>query len=83
MPGSGAAAALSVVDWMVVIAYIGGLVILGLLLTRRHFAPVDYFLASRATQWPTIGLALLASNMSSTALVGACRRRLCDGDLSL
>ena len=47
-----------------------GLVVLGLLMTRRHFAPVDFFLASRATQWPVIGLALLASNMSSTALVG-------------
>ncbi len=63
------AAALSPLDWAVIMAYVGGLVILGLLLTRRHFSPVDFFLASRATHWPTIGLALLASNMSSTALV--------------
>ena len=42
----------------------------GLLMSRRRIAPVDYFLASRATRWPVIGLALLASNMSSTALVG-------------
>jgi SSS family solute:Na+ symporter len=61
---------LSVLDWTVVAAYVGGLVALGLLLPRRHFAPVDFFLASRATQWPVLGLALLASNMSSTALVG-------------
>ncbi|HME38076.1 MAG TPA: sodium:solute symporter [Steroidobacteraceae bacterium] len=61
---------LSVLDWAVVAAYAGGLIVLGLLMSRRRFAPVDYFLASRATHWPVIGLALLASNMSSTALVG-------------
>jgi len=69
MTGS-ASVLLSVLDWTVVAVYVGGLVVMGLLLSRRHFAPVDFFLASRATQWPVIGLALLASNMSSTALVG-------------
>jgi solute:Na+ symporter, SSS family len=48
----------------------GGLVLVGVLASRRPKAPVDYFLASRATRWPAIGLALFASNMSSTALVG-------------
>ncbi len=61
---------LAVLDWGVVGLYVGGLVVLGLLMSRRHVRPVDYFLASRATRWPVIGLALLASNMSSTALVG-------------
>jgi solute:Na+ symporter, SSS family len=61
---------LSLLDWTVVIVYAGGLIVLGLLMSRRRIAPVDYFLASRATTWPIIGLALLASNMSSTALVG-------------
>jgi SSS family solute:Na+ symporter len=57
-------------DWLVVAAYAGGLVLLGLLMSRRRVGPVDYFLASRTTLWPVIGLALFASNMSSTALVG-------------
>src|SRR6202790_3614087 len=61
---------LGLLDWVVVAAYAGGLIVLGLVMSRRHLAPVDYFLASRATTWPVIGLALLASNMSSTALVG-------------
>ncbi len=61
---------LGVFDWLVVATYAGGLTVLGLLMSRRRFGPVDYFLASRATHWPVIGLALLASNMSSTALVG-------------
>ncbi|HXA35252.1 MAG TPA: sodium/solute symporter [Steroidobacteraceae bacterium] len=61
---------LGLLDWAVVAAYTGGLIFLGLLMSKRRIGPVDYFLASRATTWPVIGLALLASNMSSTALVG-------------
>src|SRR5450755_1390871 len=61
---------LGLLDWVVVATYAGGLIVLGLLMSRRRVGPADYFLASRATRWPVIGLALLASNMSSTALVG-------------
>ncbi len=61
---------LGLLDWAVVAAYAAFLIILGLLMSRRGAAPVDYFLASRGSHWPLIGLALLASNMSSTALVG-------------
>ncbi len=71
MPSSEASfGLLSPLDWLVVAAYTGGLIVLGLLMSRRRIGPADYFLASRATRWPVIGLALLASNMSSTALVG-------------
>ena len=61
---------LALLDWVVVGAYAGGLIVLGLLMSRRRLLPVDYFLASRATSWPVIGLAMFASNMSSCALVG-------------
>jgi SSS family solute:Na+ symporter len=61
---------LGLLDWAVVVSYSVLLIVLGLLMSRRRAAPVDYFLASRATRWPIIGLALLATNMSSTALVG-------------
>src|SRR6202789_2121099 len=71
MPSNSAAfSVLSLLDWVVVAAYTSFLIVLGLLMSRRRVAPVDYFLASRTTRWPVIGLALLASNMSSTALVG-------------
>src|SRR6202051_3404139 len=71
MPGSaGSLGLLGVLDWVVVATYAGGLIVLGLAMSRRRIAPVDYFLASRPAPWPVIGLALLASNMSSTALVG-------------
>jgi SSS family solute:Na+ symporter len=69
MPAS-SAGLLTVLDWAVIAIYVGGLLALGLLMPRRHVGPIDYFLASRATSWPVIGLALLASNMSSTALIG-------------
>src|SRR3979490_2468532 len=71
MPANSASLGLvGLLHWVVVVAYAGGLIVLCLLMSRRRIAPVDYFLASRASNWPVIGLALLASNMSSTALVG-------------
>jgi SSS family solute:Na+ symporter len=63
-------AGLGTVDWAVVAFYGIGLVVLGLAVARRRLTTVDYFLASRASRWPLIGLAMLSSNMSSTALVG-------------
>ena len=62
--------ALGLLDWLVISGYVGGLILLGGLTLRRHAGPADYFLAARASTWPVIGLALLASNMSSTALIG-------------
>src|ERR1700691_2682411 len=71
MPGSASTVGLlGLLDWLVVVAYTVGLILPGLFMSRRRSGPADYFLASRATTWPVIGLALLASNMSSTALVG-------------
>ncbi len=61
---------LSQLDWLVIATYTGGLIAFGVLLSRRKVRSVDYFLASRASRWPVIGLALFASNMSPTALVG-------------
>jgi solute:Na+ symporter, SSS family len=57
-------------DWLVVVGYGALLLIVGVSTSRRHARAVDYFLASRSTRWPAIGLALLASNISSTALIG-------------
>jgi SSS family solute:Na+ symporter len=61
---------LTLLDWGVVVTYAMFLIVLGVLTARRQFAPVEYFLASRRTAWPVIGLSLLATNISSTALVG-------------
>ncbi len=57
-------------DSALVAAYVPALVVLGAWASRRQAHPEDYFLASRGSRWPAIGLAMLASNISSTALIG-------------
>jgi solute:Na+ symporter, SSS family len=60
----------SVVDLLVVVVCAGGIVGFGLAVSRRKAQAEEYFLAARASRWPAIGLALFASNISSTAIVG-------------
>src|SRR3546814_7485479 len=61
---------LSGLDLAIIAIYAIGIVALGLITSRRSASAEDYFLASRSMRWPTIGLALLASNISSTTLIG-------------
>ena len=67
VPGAAPPAAL---DLLIVGASTAGIVGLGLAVSRRQSSAEDYFLASRAARWPAIGLALFASNISSTAIIG-------------
>jgi solute:Na+ symporter, SSS family len=68
--GGATAAVPSAWDAAVVAIYIPALVLLGARASRRQRHAEDYFLASRSSGWAAIGLALLASNISSTALIG-------------
>lgn len=61
---------LGAVDVVIAAVYMIGIVVMGLLVARRGTNAADYFLAGRTSTWPTIGLALLASNISSTTLIG-------------
>ncbi|MDG5496691.1 sodium:solute symporter [Niveispirillum sp. BGYR6] len=61
---------LATLDYAVIAAYLIAIIAFGLLLTRRRATTEDFFLASRGCTWPVIGLALLASNISSTTLIG-------------
>jgi len=57
MPGSASTVGLlGLLDWLVVVGYTVGLILLGLFMSRRRIGPADYFLASRATTWPVIGV---------------------------
>ena len=58
------------IDWCAVGIYLTAIIAYGVLLSRKRQGVGDYFLASRGSRWPTIGLALLASNISSTTLIG-------------
>ena len=60
----------SLLDLLVVLACAAGIVGFGLAVSRRRARAEEYFLAARASHWPAIGLALFASNISSTAILG-------------
>lgn len=69
MTGAGAFV-LPTLDYGVLAAYLAGLLVLGLILTRRRATPSEYFLASRKAGWPAVGLALVGSNISPGVLIG-------------
>ena len=58
------------VDFLIIGAYLIGITLFGLYVGRRDQSSDSFFLASRRSTWPVVGLALLASNISSTTLVG-------------
>ncbi|RAK50835.1 sodium:solute symporter [Phenylobacterium deserti] len=57
-------------DQAVIGLYLIGVVGVGLLVARRRAGTEAFFLNSRASKWPVIGLALVAANISSSTLVG-------------
>jgi solute:Na+ symporter, SSS family len=63
-------ASMATLDWVIVGAYMLGIIALGLYASRGQEDAKDYFLASRSSTWPTIGLALIGSNISATTLIG-------------
>ena len=61
------------IDIVVIIAYLAGIILLGLYTVRKKIADQnteDYFLASRSLKWPIIGAALFAANISTIHLIG-------------
>lgn len=59
------------VDTFVIVAYLAGIMLIGLLAVRRVTLTGDvYFLAGRSLRWPVVGSALFASNISTIHLVG-------------
>lgn len=58
------------VDYAVIAVYALGVILLGLWAGRRQRSGADFFLASRESTWPVVGLSLIASNISSATLIG-------------
>ena len=61
------------IDIIVIIAYLAGIIALGLFTVRKKIknqSTEDYFLASRSLKWPIIGAALFAANISTIHLIG-------------
>lgn len=67
-------------DLMIIVAYLIGIVTLGLFASRREKNTInDYFLAGRTLRWPIIGMALFATNISTVHLVGLASSGYKDG----
>ncbi|MEO2047311.1 MAG: sodium:solute symporter [Pirellulales bacterium] len=68
------------IDLVIIVAYLVGIVALGLLASRHEKNTTsDYFLAGRSLRWPMIGLALFATNISTVHLVGLASSGYKDG----
>lgn len=63
--------AISTLDLVVIIAYLLGIMIIGIWVGfRRHASSQQYFLAGKSLGWFSVGAALFASNISTIHLVG-------------
>jgi solute:Na+ symporter, SSS family len=61
---------LHLIDLIVIAVYIVVILWIGFWVSRNTDDTEDYFLAGRSLTWSLIGFSLLASNMSSTSLIG-------------
>lgn len=61
---------LETLDLVVIIGYVFVIVGIGLYVAKNTETVDDYFLAGRSLTWYLIGFSLLASNMSSSSLIG-------------
>jgi len=61
---------MQLVDWLVVIAYIGWIVIDGLRRSKGTDKVDGYFLANRSLPWWAVGLSVMATQMSAVTIVG-------------
>ncbi|MBK1878975.1 sodium:solute symporter [Pelagicoccus mobilis] len=59
------------IDLVIVVAYLVGITAIGCYSGRKSSeSSSSYFLASRSIRWPTVGLALFATNISTVHLIG-------------
>src|SRR5512137_1811427 len=58
------------IDWLVVVAYIGWVIVDGLRRSKGTDKVDGYLLANRSLPWWAIGLSVMATQMSAVTLVG-------------
>jgi solute:Na+ symporter, SSS family len=61
---------LSAADYAVVLLYLGGTVVLGVLIGRKTKTGDDFFLAGRRLPWWAIGMSLVATDIGGTDIIG-------------
>lgn len=71
---------ISVIDTVIVIAYLIGIMMIGIVAGyRRNTSSDQFFLAGRALRWPLIGTGLFCANISTIHLVGLASSGYKDG----
>ncbi len=66
-------------DWLVIIAYLGGIVGLGMWFGKDQRNTRDYFLGSRNIPWWGIGLSIVAAETSALTIIGVPAYAFADG----
>src|SRR6186997_76781 len=66
-------------DWAVVVVYIGWLVSDGIKRTKLERTTESYFLANRSMPWWAVGLSVMATQLSAITLVGTTGQGYNDG----
>src|SRR3954465_11143555 len=60
----------SIGDWIVIVAYLSGIIVLGMWFGHRTRNTRDYFLGSRTRPWWGIGVSIVAAETSALTLIG-------------
>jgi SSS family transporter len=67
---SAAASGLTPADWVVLVAYVAGIIAFGLWVGRGTRGTLDFFLAGRQMRWWAAGLSVMATQISAITFVG-------------
>src|SRR5258707_801198 len=57
-------------DWLIIIAYLGGILGLGVWFGKDQRNTRDYFLGSRNVPWWAVGLSIVAAETSALTIIG-------------
>src|SRR5437870_13088677 len=60
----------SAIDYLVLLAYLGGITIFGVMFRRSQRTVKDYFLGDKNTSWVVISLSIVATETSTRTLIG-------------
>lgn len=59
------------IDWIIIISYLSGLILLGWYLGRRQENLHDYFLGSRSLSWWAVGFSTMATQLGAISFISA------------
>src|ERR1043165_3995504 len=57
-------------DWLIIFAYLGGIIALGMWFGKDQHNVRDYFLGGKSTSWWVIGLSIVAAETSALTIIG-------------